>query len=291
MEIIDAHFHFGDKIYDESLFLQYLYNSSQVFQKNNISKAITMITPMCKDRICSFDSNHLTFEHENNGSYELECVECNRIIKRKNIPFYRDANLQLLSAAKSDERIIPFFTTSVLKPDQIIKELDWITSNFPKKVKGIKIYTGNSDVQLNSILPFSDLPLIIHTGIYPNQDLKSMIKFITKYNGPIQLAHFGRFDEKSIRQFTQFDNIYFDCSPAKYLFENKSRKLFKHDFQRVEELFYYMFDMVGIDKVVFGSDYPYGNIEEEIGVINSLKISEFEKQSILSKNIERFLNL
>jgi predicted TIM-barrel fold metal-dependent hydrolase len=47
----------------------------------------------------------------------------------------------------------------------------------------------------------------------------------------------------------------------------------------------------GADKLLFGSDTPWGNLKEELSIFHSLPLSEAEKTSILYKNAKRLLRI
>ena len=47
----------------------------------------------------------------------------------------------------------------------------------------------------------------------------------------------------------------------------------------------------GSEKVLFGSDMPWGKTEDEINFVRSLKISDEDKEKILSENAVKLLNL
>jgi len=46
---------------------------------------------------------------------------------------------------------------------------------------------------------------------------------------------------------------------------------------------------IGIDNIIFGSDYPYEIVKEEVDFIKSLPISNEDKDKIFYKNAEKYV--
>ena len=75
------------------------------------------------------------------------------------------------------------------------------------------------------------------------------------------------------------ENLYFDTSTIQLISDYRFKKAI---------------DFVGADKVLFGTDTPYGakdNIQRNINRIKSLEISRGDKDLILGLNMKRLLNL
>jgi predicted TIM-barrel fold metal-dependent hydrolase len=49
-------------------------------------------------------------------------------------------------------------------------------------------------------------------------------------------------------------------------------------------------DVIGIENIIFGSDYPYENIDAMTDYVKNLDLTEKEKESLFFKNAERLLN-
>lgn len=165
-----------------------------------------------------------------------------------------------------------------------------------KSVYGLKIYTGLSEKKLNELEEFEyELPLLIHTGIQQNQNPKYMIEFLKKYKGYVILAHYARFCPETVDFIKNSSNIFIDTSPSNYLYKKfvKNQKkggLFdKSDIISPESLYYKAIELYGIDKIIFGTDYPFSSREDEIDILNNLKLSNDEIDSITYKNIKKVL--
>ena len=52
-----------------------------------------------------------------------------------------------------------------------------------------------------------------------------------------------------------------------------------------------IFEKHGADKILFGTDTPWHNASMELRLINSLEISESDKEKILSGNAKKLLEI
>ncbi len=74
---------------------------------------------------------------------------------------------------------------------------------------------------------------------------------------------------------------------TKSLYENKRHKLYLDEsclIANPSELMKYVIDEVGIEKIIFSSDAPFGDITKEILFFNDLGLSKEEYSQITSKN-------
>ncbi len=122
-----------------------------------------------------------------------------------------------------------------------------------------------------------DLPLFIH--LYSDKEVIKLINY--KKNHPMLkliVAHlFGL--ELFIEANFKDNNLYFDTSPLQLISDYRFKKAI---------------DFVGVDKILFGTDTPYGakdNVGKSIERIKSLEISSEEKYLILGGNMKRLLKL
>jgi predicted TIM-barrel fold metal-dependent hydrolase len=121
------------------------------------------------------------------------------------------------------------------------------------------------------------LPLFIH--LFRDEDVKQIIEYKRKHPGlKLIIAHlFGLeiFMEGKIND----KNLYFDISPLPLI---SNQRLFKS------------IDYVGAERILFGTDTPYGaknNLAKSIERIKTLELSEGDKDLILGKNMKRLLDL
>lgn len=288
MKIIDSHQHIGIDPYDKTNIGKYISSLQSKNKINHIVKSVVTIFPHMPEMMCPNDKRHLVQVRDDNIFYETICKECGFHVRNEMSPYYQ-ANVDFLQYCKNINWIIPYAVMIV--SNNINREVKSLLEECPW-VSGLKLYTGYSEMILNEIKRIDcHLPLLIHTGIYPNQNLDSMMKFIINYDGPVQVAHFGRFDVKNITILSKYDHVFFDCAPANYLYRYQTKKLFMKDFYCVDEMYYRIIDLIGIDKLVWGSDVPFGDIKEELDLINRMSLSLIEKEKLLYWNIKERLRI
>ncbi len=122
-----------------------------------------------------------------------------------------------------------------------------------------------------------DLPLFIH--LYSDKDVIQLINYKRKHpNLILIIAHlFGL--ELFVSENYKDENLYFDTSTIQLISDNR---------------FKMAINFVGADKVLFGTDTPYGaknNIQRNINRIQNLEISSKDKDQILGLNIKRLLKI
>ena len=169
--------------------------------------------------------------------------------------------------------------------DDIGADIDEI---FELGLKGIKVHP---DIQRFAIDdPRMDIvyercqgriPILVHTGDYrydfsnPNR----VIPVLEKYPDLTFIgAHFGGWSiwEEATERLSGYKNFLVDCSSSLYaMTPEKAREL----------IFAY-----GVDRVLFGTDYPLWTPEEEIERFMRIELSDEERQDILYNNaIKTFL--
>ncbi|RJQ31560.1 MAG: hypothetical protein C4562_05840 [Actinobacteria bacterium] len=184
-------------------------------------------------------------------------------------------------AQKYPDQIIQFFWALLAKYNNL-KELEKRFSDW--KFRGIKLHQCWDAFTVNSE-PFEivarfaakyNLPIFIH--ICSKKEVLALIDFI-KRNPEIKfiIAHLVGL-ELYIQSGLKFENVYFDISPPKLISIYRLSKAI---------------DYLGADKLILGSDTPYGknNLETNIKRIENLQISENEKELMLGGNIKKLLNL
>ena len=177
------------------------------------------------------------------------------------------------------------------------KNINIIKKLFNKKqALGFKIFPGHDPIYptdkrwlpVIKLCMRYNLPLIIHTGVNSGNkatakynDPKYIIKLARNFkNLKIIIAHYfwPRLDY-CFKITNGFGNIYFDTSAlADEEIINESGGL-----KKIKEILIKTI-LRKSDSVLFGTDWPIGNIKKHIDLINSLPISQLAKESIFSKN-------
>jgi len=122
-----------------------------------------------------------------------------------------------------------------------------------------------------------DLPLFIH--LYSDYETNKIISYKRKHPKlKLIVAHLFGF-ELFIKADFKDENLYFDTSTYQLISNFRLNKAI---------------DFFGADKILFGTDTPYGgkdNIHKNINRISNLKISSEDKALIFGLNMKNLLNL
>jgi len=197
-------------------------------------------------------------------------------------------NGKLLNEIIKHSEEFRFYFACWINPDDTA--LDDFISEYGSYIKALKIHPSFQrrnvlDKSYEKYFDFAELkniPVIVHCGRW---------KEIAGYNFPLELAgkrkklnvilaHLGG-DQPSI------------CTSCAQDIRNKGLKNVFLGTESVRE-FYFVNEVVktaGADKVIFGSDYNLGLPQMYIPIVESLKISNEEKQLIFSGNISKLLNI
>lgn len=284
MEIFDAHLHLRLDNLEE--FLTELKN-------NNITSGIVMIDPFIKELKCKVNDKHYV-NIRTLGNHKIYCNVCNNILgDADNI--YRKYNIKLVETILHINQIngtnFTPFITSVSSKSMLESEEQYFTNNYPKLKFGIKIYTGLSYDILDNVEFNSKRPLLIHSGSFENQKASNMIKFILNYDGPVTIAHFARFDLESISKLKQKKNVFFDTSGATLLYDVCYKNNAKNNsIYKPTDMFHIALKEIGIDRLIWGSDFPFSNINAELNLLNQIKLTKKNRQKILHNNAIKFLS-
>ena len=157
-------------------------------------------------------------------------------------------------------------------------------------LKGIKIHPDIQGFKLDDdgymqaykICEKKGLSVLMHTGDsrYDNSNPNRLIPVLEKFKGlKVIGAHFGGWSiyEDASKQLCSYENLYVDCSSAFYYLSKDASKEIIHRY--------------GVDKVLFGSDYPMWDAGEELSYFFSLNLTKEENEKILSKNLKKLLNI
>ncbi|MBW2568647.1 MAG: amidohydrolase [Deltaproteobacteria bacterium] len=135
-----------------------------------------------------------------------------------------------------------------------------------------------------------NIPVLIHTnepighqypGKTPNT-FKQIYRLITKFpENKIVLAHWGggifffSLLKKEVRE--SFNNVYFDTAASPFLYDAKIYRI--------------AVNILGYDKIIFGSDFPLLGTERYFKEFKQADLSKEEIDSICGRNAVRLLNL
>ena len=156
--------------------------------------------------------------------------------------------------------------------------------------------SGIDDEALEKLAPLmqicrdKDLPVLIHTNepvghMYPGKTphtLKQIYDLVKKFpENVIVLAHWGggifffALLKKEVRE--SLKNVYFDTAASPFLY--------------APEIYRYAKDIVGLDKILFGSDFPLINPARYFKELDMSGLSKAEIESICGLNAAQLFKL
>ena len=197
--------------------------------------------------------------------------------------------LNNFSKGLGSERIVPF---GGLFPhtDDYKRDIDYIVS---LGLKGIKLHPEYQQFFINDekMLKIYDyalnkgLILLFHAGFDPafkppyHSNPKAFAEIYKALGGGVIVAaHLGgqkQWDE--VEEYLAGTGVYLDTSMGfKYYGKEQFERIVKKH---------------GADKILFGSDSPWGNAHDDIKALKECNLTEAEKEQILFKNAKRILEI
>lgn len=188
-----------------------------------------------------------------------------------------------------DSNIIPFGT---IHPEY----KDWkeeINNLISFGIKGIKFHPDYQKFYVDDSKLFNiyeeifknNLIILFHGGIdigLPNPchcTPKRLKNVMSKFEGAtIIVAHMGGYEcWDDVEKYLIGEEIYLDTSYTSHILSTSfMTKLIKQH---------------GVEKILFGTDSPWGNQKKEVEFINKLSLTEKEKRDILGLNAKKILDL
>ncbi|OGN91267.1 MAG: hypothetical protein A2Z75_07545 [Chloroflexi bacterium RBG_13_50_10] len=214
-------------------------------------------------------------------SHEL-CVETNDYI--------------LEAVARYPQRLIGFCVIQPLAGDKAIKELQRCAQNGAKGIGEMRSDTQGFDLKDNKIMKpvieavmECNLVFLTHTSEPVGHQYfgkgkitpEVMYPFITNFPDlKIVCAHWGGglpFYALMPEVGESLSHVYFDTAATPFLYKPQ---IFKH-----------VADIVGSDKILFGSDYPLLSPRRIIDQLESVGLSPEDRAKILGGNAQRLLSI
>lgn len=156
-------------------------------------------------------------------------------------------------------------------------------------LKGIKLHSDFQKFAIDDEKVFrlyevaeGKMPILFHAGDrryhYSNpSQIAAVAKRFPKLT--IIAAHFGGYSEweDAAEQLADLENVYFDTSSSlAFIDEEQATKMIRK---------------AGVEKFLFGSDYPMWNHSQEVSRFCRLPLTDEEREQIFSKNLARLLSL
>lgn len=211
-------------------------------------------------------------------------------------------NLWTLSEGKKHKNLIPLIS---VHPDMTGDIAGLLKQYKESGAKGIKMHTGVQEFlpnnqNLSAVYAFcndSGFPVFFHCGatsqvvINNYADLSVILPVIEAYpDMPVVLAHLAAGNPEDVLVLSQkYRNVFFDTSitlTGRHCIKRIHDDRWEDDGYAAD-----MIRRVGYERIMFGSDYPFGSPADDIGRILRLNLSGEEKSGILGRNALRFYGI
>jgi len=207
----------------------------------------------------------------------------------------------ILGLIKNEPRLFSLGTLNIFRDKKpVLNKLDKLFEE--KRIVGIKLFPGHhpfypTDKRLIPVYELCikhDLPVMIHTGILPKDtecakynDPKHVIKVAKNFPIlKIVIAHYFLPKVEYCFEITKpFRNIYYDTSAladdavVKMTGLQKIKKVLAETVKEKPE------------NLLFGTDYNAFGFKEHIDLINSLEITDVQKEKIFWRNAQKLFKL
>jgi len=179
-------------------------------------------------------------------------------------------NGSVLKEYKKNKSIIPIYWFNIFD----------LPNKIDKKYKAIKFHPdiGKIDIDNKKVYDFIkqiNLPVFIHTNENKEySNLKKISNLAKIVNVPIIAVHSGSVTKTffNLDNYNFPKNVYFETSGIQYSIILKK-----------------IYNKFGANRIIFGSDYPFGDPRVSLAMIKTLELSKKEYNQITEKNIPKIL--
>lgn len=238
---------------------------------------------------CNFANRHRVCIHEKKDKIVFSCKTCGKVILESSIDPLRKYNIDLINLTKPIRAFVKPILYLALCRSTLQKEINFFEQNFNGEFVGFKFHPWNDQVNVSDFRINASKPILIHTGKRCIESAQNAINFAKKNpNVKIVIAHAASLDKNILKEIAKMQNVFIDCCPSVFMFENRFSLFdFPQKLSCPEDIYYFVLNIVPSDKILFGTDSPWGNTVQELAVIRNLKISTSIKEKILHKNAEK----
>ena len=235
---------------------------------------------------CNHPNRHRIGIVQENGKLVIRCKTCSKkILTSKVDPLHRH-NVDLINITKPYRSMIRPLIYISLCESTIQSEIDFFEEKYSNDFVGFKLHPWNDQVSVANFKIHTSKPILIHTGLRELESPKNAATF-AEHNPEIKvvIAHAAALDEEILKQISRMDNVFIDCCPSVFMYQAKASSLYHpQEILSPEDIYYKVLDFLPSNKILFGTDSPWGNSEQELAVVRKLKISESIRNQILFKN-------
>lgn len=209
----------------------------------------------------------------------------------------RRRNAWTCRVAQEHTKLLPYISLDPsMGEEEALAELG---ARVKEGARGIKLHPANQrffpdDRRLWPVYEEAQrlgLPIISHSGLHFDERLPAYAS-PSAFRGVLEqfpkltlvLAHLGHgFLDESFEMAGRYAGLYFDCS---FVVEGSVDPPVVSDEDAVST-----FHRLGVDRVLFGSDWPWGHPLRDADRVRRLPLTEAEKRLILHENARRVLGL
>ena len=270
-----------------------------------VSKEINNNLQNCN---CSFQNRHRVCVEEKNGKAMLRCKTCGMVILESSIDPLREYNISLIEMTRPYRAFVKPLLYLILCPATLQNEIEFFEKNYAGEFAGFKFHPWNDQVSCNldtascaNMSAITTMPstvktsqsftrtFLIHTGMRDVESPENAIEFAKKNpEANVVIAHAAGLKENCLKEIALMENVFIDCCPAGFMFRSKDSSLENpNDIMKPEDIYYKALDFLPTSKILFGTDSPWGNSEEELAIVRNLKVPEKVRNQILFKNALR----
>lgn len=312
MKIIDSHMHIGfdcnKDYYADKNFEVYL----QEIKDSNIEYFIPSVNPKIKmftcpndcsnncqvlidseEKVCPVDCldrdrHRVRIVDGLQGDLIAYCERCKEKVYEGPDPF-RKYNLMLIELCRSKNIALPNLILTISN-STINEEIQFYEKNFKNLFLGYKIHQTTNMRSINSLNNInSNRTILVHSDLHEYDSIRNIIAFSERYSGNIVVAHsYLLLDSKLINNNP---NLYFDICPIDNFKKYKQVIAHNEELDKRDNVYEGACNYLPIDRLLFASDWPYGNIFKNINEINEAALKKDDKEKILSLNIAKAYHL
>jgi len=196
-------------------------------------------------------------------------------------------NQFIAETVKNSGNTMTGFGTMHPNSDNLERDMDEVLK---LDLRGIKLHPDIQNFKIDDyrmlkiyeLCEKNGLPVLMHTGDnrYDNSNPNRLVPILETYTDMVVIGgHFGGYSvwDDAQSKLTGYKNFYVDTSSS----------LFRITPEQGKELIY----AYGVDKVLFGTDYPLWNPSVELDKFMKIDLSEKDRQKIFYDNAAKLLKL
>jgi len=291
MIINDVHVHISleKTLFNSKTFQDFLKDKN----KFNINNCVLFAHPLVK-RLYDCLLNHTIKVLDNSDGIEYRCTQCDKVLYSGQDPFHL-SNIALINMCNKHKGLFPFLYLTLGKT--IEEEVNYFETNFKNQYYGIKIHPNCCQQKVDKFIFNTDKPLIIHCGKSEIDCASHALNLAKKAKGNVLLAHLARLHPSTLKEIKFHENVFLDMSPTYYLqqiADSNYQKTYESEitkYHNVHDIMMKVIEIVGEDKIIFGSDIPFGNYNDLENLQKTLALDKDLEKKVFETNFYNYLKI